>query len=125
MQAVLLSAGESSRFYPYNKKHKSLITILGKTLVSRTLNSLRKANITDIIIVEDASKHISKTLGKDEAKGLNIRFLIQEKPTGMGDALLLSSKFIKDSFFLLNSYHFEVNLFYKEMLKAKKKKSDL
>jgi len=39
-QAVILAAGESTRFWPLNEKHKSLTRILGKPIIWYTLNNL-------------------------------------------------------------------------------------
>ncbi|MBP6913677.1 MAG: NTP transferase domain-containing protein [Candidatus Levybacteria bacterium] len=122
MTAVLLAAGESSRFYPYNELgHKSLVTLCGKKLIAHTLDSLRKSNIKNVIIVENKNKSVSKSLSSKEKKGLTIRFIVQETPTGMGDAVLLCKPFIKETFFLLNAYHFEFSEVAKELLKISKK----
>ena len=45
MQAVILTAGESSRFWPLNQRHKSLIKIMGRPLIWYTIEGLKKSGI--------------------------------------------------------------------------------
>jgi len=61
-QAVILAAGESSRFWPLNQKHKSLFKIMGRPLIWYTIESLKKAGIKDIIIVQGPKKDIEEEL---------------------------------------------------------------
>lgn len=126
MQAIILAAGESSRFYPYNNLgHKSLVTLGGKTLFLRTLESIKTAGITDVIVVENSSQSISKSLSEQDLEGLNLQFVIQENPTGMGDALLCAHHLLEEKFFLVNAYHFEFNEFIEDFFDAQKKDTDL
>lgn len=106
--AVILAGGQSSRFYPYNNfGHKSLVTLLGKTLLEHTLDSLKLVGVTDIIIVEGKSQTISQALAGANTDGLRIQFVVQEKADGMGDALLQAKKYLNSSFFVLGAYHFD------------------
>ncbi len=122
MIAVLLAAGESSRFYPYNELgHKSLVSLCGKKLIVHTMDSLRESNIKNVIIVENKNRSVSKSLSEEDMYGLSVRFIVQESPTGMGDAVLLCKPFIKEPFFLLNAYHFEFPEVARDLLKMSKK----
>ena len=96
MQAVILAAGQSSRFWPLNQKHKSLIRIMGRPLIFYTIDGLKKSGIEDIIIVQGASKDIEKELGDKK-----IKYITQSKPLGMGDALWQAKKLIKGRFVVL------------------------
>src|SRR5579859_3817192 len=126
MQAVILAAGQSSRFYPFHSAvHKSLIKIMGKTLLEHTLVSLRKAGIYDIVIVVSPNGPIEKLLGDGKKLGVHITYVIQQETLGMGHALLQTKKYIKDDFFLLHAYHFEVDQFVETMVKKKKKKEEI
>ena len=64
MQAIILAAGESSRFWPLNQKHKSLIKIMGKFLISYTIAGLRKLGVHDIIVVQGKEKDIECANGR-------------------------------------------------------------
>jgi len=99
-QAIILAAGESSRFWPLNQKHKSLFKIMGRPLIWYTIESLKKAGIKDIIIVQGPKKDIEEEL-KDYQP--NIKYVIQERPKGMGNALWQARDLIKGQFLLLNA----------------------
>lgn len=107
MQAVLLAAGQSSRFFPLNLKHKCLVKIAGEPIISHTVRSVKRAGITDIIIVTGKTRDFENVLSNGKKFGVKIRYVMQEKPTGAGDALILASKFITSDFFLINSNHAE------------------
>jgi len=102
-QAVILAAGESSRFWPLNQRHKSLIKIMGRLLIWYTIESLRKAGIREVIIVQGPKRDIEEELKNYELTNLKIRYVIQPKPKGMGNALWQAKNLIKGSFFVLNA----------------------
>ena len=77
MQAVILAAGESLRFWPLNQRHKSLLKIMGRPLIFYTIESLKKAGIKDIIIVQGPKKDIEEDL-KNYDLGIDIKYVIQE-----------------------------------------------
>ena len=101
MKAVVLAAGESSRFWPLNSGHKSLIKIMGKPLIWYTLEGLRKSKIKEIIIIQSPKRNVKKELDNYKLR-LNIRYLTQQRPKGMGNALWQAKNLLKDNFFLLN-----------------------
>ena len=99
MQAVILAAGESSRFWPLNYRHKTLTRILGRPLISFLVQDLKLAGIKDIVIVQDGARSIEKELADK-----SLRYAIQEEPTGTGDAILAAEKLVRDrQFFVLNA----------------------
>ena len=77
MQAVILTAGQSSRFWPLNQKHKALIKIMGKPLIWHTLESLSRTKIKDVIIIQSPKKEIEQELDNYKFKGLRIRYVVQ------------------------------------------------
>ena len=97
-QAVILAAGESSRFRPLNRKHKALLKVMGKSLIWYTLEGLRRARIKDIIIVQGPQRDIER-----ELKDRKIKYIVQSKPEGMGNALWQAKRIIKGPFFVLNA----------------------
>jgi len=100
--AIILAAGLSSRFWPLNYQAKSLFKIMGKPLLYYTLDGLKKAKIKDIIIVQGPKREIEEEL-KQYKTGLNIRYIVQEKPKGMGEAIFRARNLIKSRFFVLNA----------------------
>ena len=73
MQAVILAAGESSRFWPLNKNHKSLIKIMGRPLIWWTLKSLEKAGISEAVIIQGPKKEIERELSNYGLVNLKIK----------------------------------------------------
>lgn len=102
MQAVILAAGESSRFWPLNQKHKSLLKIMGRPLIFYTIDGLKRAGIKDIIIVQGPKKDIEEELKNYQFK-IKIKYVVQSKPEGMGNALWQAKNFLKEKFLVLNA----------------------
>ena len=119
MQAVILAAGESSRFWPLNSKHKSLIKIMGKPLILYLIEALKKEGIKEIIVIQGKKRDIEKELKKYGIKGVN--YLIQPKPLGSGEAILRTEKLAKDQFFVFNSERIDAREYVKPILKKSKK----
>src|ERR1035437_7058951 len=123
MQAVILAAGESSRFYPFNDYHKSLVKILGKPIIEHTLLAVKNTGIKDVIIVVGKNNSIKDHIEKIDNHELKIQYIVQEEASGMGDALLLAERYIKDEFFLLHAYRVDF-LESKEILENKVKEKN-
>jgi len=102
-QAIILAAGESSRFWPLNQKHKALFNIMGKSLIWWTIRGLRKSGITDIAVVQGRDRAIEK-----ELEDKRIKYVTQSKPRGMGDALWQAKHLIKGSFVVLNAERVDI-----------------
>src|SRR5947209_2985158 len=99
MQAVILAAGQSSRFYPFSHvAHKTLIKMMGKTLLEHTLLSLKKSDITEVIIVVGKINSVEQIVGDGTTLGIHITYVVQPEPLGMGDALLQAEAEIKEDF---------------------------
>lgn len=102
MQTIILAAGESSRFWPLNYQHKSLISIMGKPLIWHTIEGLRKIGIKEIIIVQGLQKDVEKNIG-GRFGNLKIKYLTQREPEGMGNAIFQARNLIKGPCFVLNA----------------------
>jgi UDP-N-acetylglucosamine diphosphorylase / glucose-1-phosphate thymidylyltransferase / UDP-N-acetylgalactosamine diphosphorylase / glucosamine-1-phosphate N-acetyltransferase / galactosamine-1-phosphate N-acetyltransferase len=118
-QAVILAAGESSRFWPLNTKHKSLIKIMGKPLIWYTIDGLKKAGIKEIIIVQGPDKVIETEL-KNYQTGLDIKYVIQPEAKGMGNALALAENYLKENFILAHPTRADAGDFIKLILDKQK-----
>ena len=114
MQAVILAAGESSRFWPLNQRHKSLLKIMGKPLIWYTIESLKRVGIKDIIIVQGPKRDVEEEL-KNYQLGIEIKYVIQPEPKGMGDAVLCAQSLISGPFFVLHAHKVNVGDFIKLM----------
>ena len=119
MQAVILAAGESSRFWPLNCGHKSLIKIMGKPLILYLIEALKKEGIKEILVIQGKKRDIEKDLKKYGIKGVS--YLIQPRPLGSGEAILRMEKLAKDQFFVFNSERIDVKDHVKPILEKFKK----
>lgn len=119
MQAVILAAGQSSRFYPFNDIHKSMFKIMGKPILEYTINGLKKCGIKDLILVVDESGVIQNYFNNSEKLGVSITYVVQPEPIGAGNAVLLSEKYIKEDFLMLNGTHVDIEEFTKDILGSK------
>lgn len=118
-QAVILAAGESSRFWPLNYQNKALFKIMGKPLIWHTIESLKKAGIKEIIIIQGPKKEIEENL-KNYDLGDEIKYLIQEAPMGMGDALMGAQESISGPFFVVGGHKVDAGDYISEMTKKEK-----
>ncbi len=124
-QAVILAAGESSRFWPLNQKHKSLLKIMGRPLIWYTIESLKKAGIKDVIIIQGPKKDIEEELGNYDL-GIDIKYVIQPEPKGMGNAVLMAEKLISGPFFILHAHKVNAGDYLKPMIdRFKETKTEL
>jgi NDP-sugar pyrophosphorylase family protein len=122
MQAVILAAGSSSRFWPLSeKKHKSLFKIMGKPIIQWTVEGLKKADVKDIIIIQSPRKDIENEIGDGSSFGVKIKYVIQKEAKGMGSAVMLAKKYINGNFFVLNANHFNADNIIPLILKKQKK----
>jgi len=107
MQAVILAAGESSRFWPFNNVHKSLVKIMGKPLIVYTIESLRKSGIKEIILIQGPKKDVERELANYNL-GVDIKYVVQTEPKGMGNAVMLAEKLINGPFFVSHAHKVNV-----------------
>ena len=122
MQAIILAAGESSRFWPLSeKKHKSLIKIMGKSLIGWTIEAIKRAGIKNIIIVQSPDSNLEKHLGDGSFFGVKLSYVTQKEARGMGNAVMKAESLIEDNhFFVLNPYAFNADEFLNLMTKKQK-----
>ena len=110
MKAIILAAGASSRFWPLNQKHKSLIKIMGRPLIWHTIQGLKKSNIKDIVIIQGLKRDVEKELSffSKELNSLNIKYIVQQRPKGMGNALYQARNLLKEKFLVLNAERVDI-----------------
>ncbi len=121
MQAIILAAGKSSRLFPFGgSRHKAALSLMGKSLIQRTVENLHLAGVLDIVIVVSSGNGIEEAL-RDSGINLDgIVFITHEGAFGMGEALLGASSTISGDFFLLHAHHFECEKFVPQLLLRKK-----
>jgi bifunctional UDP-N-acetylglucosamine pyrophosphorylase/glucosamine-1-phosphate N-acetyltransferase len=116
-QAIILAAGESSRFWPLNNRHKSLFKIVGRPLIWHTINGLKKFGIKSVVIVQGLSRDIEKELQFYQIPGVKISYIVQPKPLGSGDALWQARKLIKGPMVVLGAHKADVTNYLPQLLR--------
>lgn len=105
LQVVVLAAGESSRFYPFNQKHKIFFNLGGKPLLSYTLESIQRAGYSDVILVYSGKSEEKQLIKAITPKNINLNLVEQPSPKGQGDAILQAREHIHSDFFVINANH--------------------
>jgi len=104
MQAIILTAGKGERMQPLSfEKQKHLIRILDRTILEHNLEQL-DGLVDEVILVinpNDKCKEIKNLIG-NKYKRLKIRYAIQKRALGTGDAVKCALPILKDRFLLLN-----------------------
>ncbi len=100
LQAVILAAGESSRLWPLNGQHKSLLRIMDKPLIWYTIRGLRKTGVGNIVIVQGPDRGIEEEL-KNFPEIEDISYAIQPEANGMSGAMMAAQEHVKGQFFVV------------------------
>ena len=112
MKGVILAGGSGSRLRPLTTFiSKQLLPIYDKPLIYYPITTLMLAGIRRILIVCNP-EHLSsfqQVLGTGEQWGIELEYVVQTRPRGIADGIIVSESFIDgDSFaFILGD-----NLFY-------------
>ena len=97
MKGIVLAGGQGTRLYPSTKVvSKQLLTVYDKPMIYYPLSILMISEIKDILIIstpQDTPLY-KNLLGKGDNYGLNINYMIQEKPEGIAQALMIAKDFI-------------------------------
>jgi NDP-sugar pyrophosphorylase family protein len=101
--AVVLAAGESSRFWPLSARaHKSLFVLEGMTLLERTLRSLAGTGVERFVVVQSpAAATPVRPSDVLPATIAPIDYVEQPEPAGQGDAVLRCADLLPDTFLLV------------------------
>ena len=99
MRGLIMAGGSGSRLAPITKViNKQLLPIYDKPIIFYPLTTLILAGIREIAIIvnpQDKGMFLD-LLGNGSEFGIDIRFIIQEKPAGIAQGLLLAEEFIAD-----------------------------
>jgi len=111
-QAVILAAGECSRFFPFTRRqHKSDFIIAGKPIISRTIEALDRLGITKIEVIEspDDDQSLEKTFKQYCPSHIQVTFYIQKQPLGTGNALIQALPHLDKRFLVINPQQINVD----------------
>ncbi len=101
MKGIILSGGKGSRLAPITDNYpKQLVPVIGKPILFHCIETLKKADITEIQIVlnPETGKLIEEKVHKENF-GVNISFLYQDAPKGLAHAIGINREFTGDDDF--------------------------
>jgi NDP-sugar pyrophosphorylase family protein len=111
-QAVILAAGECSRFFPFTRRqHKSDFIIAGKPIISRTIEALDRAGITKIEVIQspDDDQSLQNTFTTYAPPHISVRFYTQSKALGTGNAIIQALPNLENRFLVINPQQINVD----------------
>lgn len=95
MKALILSGGLGSRLRPLTQTGaKQLLPVANKPLIHHVIEDIRATGIRDVVIVVGPETALGiKTFVAEGARwGLNVSYVLQEKPLGLAHAVLISEQ---------------------------------
>jgi glucose-1-phosphate thymidylyltransferase len=102
-RAVVLCAGQGSRLRPLTfSKPKHLLPVAGTPILGWALAALQRSGIKRVaIVVGHHAEAIRQYVGTGEAWDLDVTYLTQVQPLGIGHAVNLARDFVEDNPFVV------------------------
>lgn len=112
MKGIILAGGSGTRLYPLTKvMTKQLQPIYDKPMIYYPLSLLMMMGLKEILIIStpEDTPNIENLLGNGRELGINLNYIVQDKPEGIAQAYTLGEEFLDgdDSLMVLGD-----NLFY-------------
>ena len=104
MQVVIMAGGKGERIANISQgRPKPMIDICGKPLLEYQIETLKKQNFKDILLITGfKGVQIQDYFKKGEKWGLNIQYYNEEHPLGTAGALSVLKKDLEKHFLLIN-----------------------
>ena len=102
---VIMSGGKGSRLKPFTEMFpKPLVPVGNKTAIDHIIDNFLKSNFDNFIFsINYKSKLLKAYLQEKKEKKIKINYIQEKKPLGTAGSLrLLSKKFLKEDFFVIN-----------------------
>ncbi len=127
MKALLLVGGMGTRLRPLTDGlPKPMVPVMGKPLLARTLQTLKRHGVDEIVLSTCYKSEAIRSYFKDGSDfGLKIHYVDEDFPLGTGGAIKNCEKYFDDSFFVLNADILS-NIDFSGMMRYhKRKKADI
>jgi len=105
MKALFLVGGFGTRLRPItNDLPKPMVPIMGKPLLERNFENLKRHGITDIVLsMCYQPEKIENYFGDGKKYGVNIKYVTEEVPLGTAGAIKNAQEFLDDTFMVFNA----------------------
>ena len=100
MKGLLLAGGVGSRLWPITRGiSKQLLPVYDKPMVYYPLGTLMLAGIREIALITtpDDQPAFKRLLGDGSHWGIEISYLVQEKPNGIAESFVIAEDFLGES----------------------------
>lgn len=103
MKALVLSGGAGTRLRPItHTSAKQLLPVANKPVLFYGLEAIRDAGISDVgLVVGHTAPAIQEAVGDGSAFGLDVTYIRQSSPLGLGHAVLVAREFLADDDFAM------------------------
>lgn len=103
LKAVILAAGEGVRLQPLTfTRPKHLLPVAGKPILQHLIETLKKAEINEfLIVIRYQAEMIRNFFGNGEKLGVKISYIKQGSEKGTGDAVQAAEPHVEGDFLLL------------------------
>jgi glucose-1-phosphate thymidylyltransferase len=103
MKALVLAGGSGTRLWPItHTSAKQLVPVANKPILFYGLEAVAEAGIKDVgIIVGDTAAEIRAAVGDGSRWALDVTYIPQEAPLGLGHCVLIARDFLGDDDFVM------------------------
>lgn len=102
MKALVLCAGAGTRLRPLtHSQAKTILPVANKPVLFYIIEYLKRQGFGSIgVVISPGQPEVSATAGDGSRWGLDLTYIIQEKPLGIADAIRCGREFVGDEPFL-------------------------